>query len=281
MLYFRTRFQKTHLIWILLSAVLAAGCQQDPSPRSLLDKAHDRWIDGHSHSAVELFKAVLEVSPQGPYAQEALFRLGEIHYFDLDDYKTALQYFQDVVKRSPKGPFTYDARKYIAEIVELNIKDLDQAIIEYQNLINNYPGQEKNAEHQFRIASIFFKKHNYDQALVELEILLENYPKSEWAERAYFRMVEILFSLKRCDEARKLNEEFRKKYPTSDFRGDMAFVMASCLEEEGKLKQALDQFQELQNSYRYPALVKMKLDGLQQRINKGGRSKRKIHRSRR
>lgn len=280
MLFIRNAFHIQYL-FLLFAFVLAAGCQQDPAPRHLLEKAHEEWIDGNTHSAVEIFKSVLKASPDGPYAEEALFRLGEIHYFDLDEYQTALQYFQDVVKRSPKGPFTYDARKYIAEIVELNIKDLDQAIIEYQNLINHYRGREENAEHQFRIASIFFKKHNYDQALVELEILLENYPKSDWAERAYFRMVEILFSLKKCDEARDLHKEFQKKYPTSDFRGDMAFVMASCLEEEGKLKLAYNEFKELKDKYRYPALVKMKLEGLDQRIKKGGRSKRKIHKSRR
>lgn len=277
---YRIAFQFKFLVWLVV-LVFAGACQPDPEPRRLLEKAHDRWIDGHSHSAVELFRAVLEISPKGPVAQEALFRLGEIYYFDLDDYEKALGFFQDVAKRNPKGPFAYDSRKYIAEIVELNIKDLDQAIIEYQNLINLNERPEENAEHQFRIASIFFKKHNYDQALMELEILLENYPKSDWAERAYFRMMEILFSLKKCDEARTRYTAFQNAFPRSDFEGDMEFIMASCLEEEGQLDQAHERFKALEGNYRYPALIKMKLEGLEQRIKKGGRSKRKIHRSRR
>lgn len=279
-LFIRTRSHFKWLLWIAL-ALLIGGCQPDPTPRNLLEKAHDRWIDGHSHSAVELFRAVLEVSPQGPFAEEALFRLGEIHYFDLDEHEKALNYFHDVVKRNPKGPLVYESRKYIAEIVELNIKDLDQAIIEYQNLINHNERPEENPEHQFRIASIFFKKHNYDQALMELEILLENYPRSEWAERAYFRMMEILFSMKKCDEARTRYAQFQNTFPHSDFEGDMEFIMASCLEEEGELDLAHERFKALEGSYRYPALIKMKLEGLEQRIKKGGRSKRKIHRSRR
>ncbi len=261
-------------------AVLWAGCQ-DTGPQRLIDKANDEWLKGRNQSAAEIFKTVLQMDPEGPYAMEALFRLGEIYYFDFDNHTQALKYFQEVVEQSAKSPYRYDAQKYIAEIVEINLKDLDQAIIEYQNLINHYPKKEQNAEHQFRIASIFFKKQNYDQALVELEILLETYPGTDWAEQAYYRTAEILYSLRRCPEARVRYAGFKKEFPKSDFLGDMEFIMASCLEEEGQLQLAYDRFKELESTYKYPAILKLKMEGIQKRIQKGGRSKRKIPRGRR
>jgi len=271
--------QGRHLVF-LAAVLLWVGCQ-DAGPQRLIDKANDEWVKGRNQSAAETFKTVLEMEPTGPYAEEALFRLGEIYYFDFNDHGQALNYFQEVARQSPKSPFTYDAQKYIAEIVEINLKDLDQAIIEYQNLINHYPKKEQNAEHQFRIASIFFKKQNYDQALVELKILLENYPGTDWAEQAYYRTAEILYSLQRCPEARVCYGGFKKQFPNSGYIGDMDFIMASCLEEEGQLQLAYNRFKELEGTYKYPAILKMKMEGIQKRIQKGGRTKRKIPRSQR
>jgi tetratricopeptide (TPR) repeat protein len=258
---------------LLLAATLAC---KDTRVDGLLMKANSEWVQGRNHSAIELFNAVLEVAPSGPQAEESLFRLGEIYYFGLGETDRAINYFQEVVSIQPRGDFAYGAQKYIAEIVELNFRDLDQAIIEYQKLINEYKKPKENPEHQFRIAAIYFKKHNYEQAIVEFDILVENYPSNPWSEEAYLRMVEIMHNMDRCDDARDKYSQFRVKYPGSSFSGEMEFVMASCLEDEGKLKLAYSRFKKLEGDYKYPALLKMKLEGIEGRIKKGGKTKRKI-----
>jgi hypothetical protein len=48
----------------------------------------------------------------------------------------------------------------------------------------------------------------------------------------------------------------------------MKFIVASCLEEEGMLQEAFDMFQSLKNNYTYPALLKMKIEGIEKRIKK-------------
>jgi len=272
-----------HCLSLLFCLILALGLSacEDSRAQNLLHKANDEWVKGRNHSAVEIFKSVLEVTPSGPVAEEALFRLGEIYHFGLGETDQAISYFQEVVGMTPRGTYAYNAQKYIAEIVENTFKDLDQAIIEYQNLINDYNNLNENVEHQFRIASIYLKKHNYEQAFVEYELLLENYPRSPWTEEAQFRSAEILYTLKRCPEARESYSKFKVDYPGSKFTPEIEFIMASCLEDEGKLKLALTRFQNLKDSYPYPALIKMKLEGIENRIKKGGRSKKKIPRYRR
>ncbi len=262
-------------VCILLQATLGCG---DTRAENLLLRANEEWVQGRNHSAIELFNAVLEIAPSGPHAEEALYRLGEIYYFGLGETGKAIRYFQEVVNIRPRGEFAYGAQKYIAEIVELNFRDLDQAIIEYQKLINEYKIPAENSEQQFRIAAIYFKKHNYEQALVEFEILIETYPSNPWSEEAYLRMSEILHNLERCSESRDKYSQFRVVYPKSTYTGEMEFVMASCLEEEGKLKLAYNRFKGLEGDYKYPALLKMKLEGIEGRIKKGGKTKRKIPR---
>ncbi len=254
------------------------GCE-DARVESLLQKANEEWVSGRNHSAIEIFKSVLEIAPSGPYAEEALFRLGEIYHFGLGETSQAITYFQEVASMTPKGQFAYPAQRYIAEIVEITFQDFEQAIIEYQKLINEFSSAGDQPEHQYRIASIYFKRHDYEQAMVELDILLEDYSESVWAEEALFRMTEILYTLHRCDEAREMYSKFRVRHPSSTFTGEIEFIMASCLEDEGKLKLARTRFKSLEGTYRYPALLKMKLEGIESRINKGGKSKRKVRRS--
>jgi TolA-binding protein len=247
--------------WFLLSS-----CSEQMDP--LLQQANEEWIQGRNHSAIEMFNEVLKNYPSGIQAEEALFRLGEIHHFSLNNSTQALIYFQEVMQMNRGGEFSYPAQKYIAEIAEFGLKDYDQAIIEYQNLINHYKDKKENGNHQYRIASIYYKKQNYEQALVELNILLENYPRSSWAEETKFKIIEILYALSRCPEAREQYRHFNLEYSKSRFKEDMEFVVASCLEEEGHLQDAYNRFKSLEGHYIYPAILKMKLVGIEKRMKK-------------
>jgi TolA-binding protein len=252
------------ILFSALFILVSCGEQNDP----LIDKANDEWIQGHNHSALELLNEVLKKYPSGPKAEEALFRMGEIHHYSLDNSTRALNYFQEVQQMNRQGLFSYDAQKYIAEIAEFGLKDYDQAIIEYQNLINFYEKKHSDGEHQYRIASIYYKKQNYEQALVELQILLENYAKSPWAEETKFKIIEILYALNRCPEAREQYRHFNLEYSNSRFKSEMDFVVASCLEEEGHLQDAYNRFKALEGQYTFPSILKMKLLGIEKRIEK-------------
>lgn len=253
-------------ILLLLWLLVLVACT-DTHVENLVAKANEEWINGRNHSAVEMFKSVLEIAPSGPHAEEALFRLGEIYHFGLGDSVQAINYFQEVVQMNKKGPYAYDARKYIAEIVEFTFKDYQQAIIENQSLINDYGEGTKNGDHQFRIASIYYKISNYEQALVELEILLEKYPENKWVDEAQYKIIEMLYTLNQCEESREQYQRFIKGR-NSSFKTEADFVMASCLEEEGKLEEALESFTALQGQYKYPDLLQVKLEGIKSRIAK-------------
>tara|TARA_B100001123_G_C15194249_1_gene980686 strand:+ start:243 stop:1043 length:801 start_codon:yes stop_codon:yes gene_type:complete len=257
---------KASIYIFALLFLLSCGEKNDP----LIQKANQEWIQGNNNNALKLLNGVLKNNPKGLKAQEALFRMGEIHHFSLNNSTRALVFFQEVRQMNREGPFGYKAQKYIAEIAEFSLKDYDQAIIEYQNLINFYKDGLAKGEHQFRIASIYYKKQNYHQALVELQILLENYPKSPWAQETKFKIVEILYALNRCPEAREHYRHFNLEYANSRFKSEMDFVVASCLEEEGHLEDAYNLFKSLEGQYTYPSILKMKLAGIEKRIEKKG-----------
>jgi len=234
----------------------------------LVLKANDEWVNGRNHSAVEGFKSVLKKYPSGHLAEEALFRLGEIYHFSLNNSAQAISYFQEVMELNKNGSFGSEAQKYIAEIMEFTFKDYDQAIIEYQKLINMCDEPQKNSEHQYRIASIYIKKQNYEQAFAEFEILLTMYPKSTWVETAQFKILETLYALNRCSEIPEYHNNFIDSYPDGKYRSEIEFILASCIEDKGMLKEAYKGFKALEMDYAYPPLLKMKLENIEKRINK-------------
>ena len=258
-------YVKRSLLCFVVLFLTACGAD---GGQKLISEANDEWIKGHNQSAVEIFKTVIKKYPSTPFAQEALFRLGEIYHFSLDNSAQAIIYFQEVMAADKAGSYNFDAQKYIAEIMEFTFKDLDQAIIEYQNLINKFDRPREKGDHQYRIASIYFKKRNYEQALVEFEVLLGKYPKSLRAGEAQFKILETLYTLKRCSDVRRYYDDFNEGSTGSKYQGEMKFVVASCLEEEGMLKEAFDMFASLGDNYVYPALLQMKLEGIEKRIRK-------------
>jgi len=260
---------RPYVKWSLLSfVVLFLTACGDGGGQKLISEANDEWIKGRNQSAVEIFKTVLKKYPSTSLTQEALFRLGEIYHFSLDNSEQAIVYFQEVMATDKAGSYNFSAQKYIAEIMEFTFKDLDQAIIEYQHLLNKFDQPLEKGDSQYRIASIYFKKRNYEQALVEFEVLLEKYPKSPRAEEAQFKILETLYALKRCSDVRRYYDDFIEGLPSSKGQSEMKFVVALCLEEEGMLQEALDMFTSMEGNYTYPALLQIKLEGIEKRIRK-------------
>ena len=250
---------------LFIIPLLACGVGQG---EQLVLKANNEWIKGRNHSAIEMFKSILKQYPSGQLTEEALFRLGEIYHFSLNNSIQAISYFQEVMEINKNGPFGLDAQKYIAEIMEFTFKDYDQAIIEYQKLIHMCDEPQKNSDHQYRIASIYIKKQNYEQAFAEFEILLTMYPKSTWVETAQFKILGILYALNRCSEIPEYHNNFINSYPDGKYRTEIEFILASCIEDKGMLKEAYKGFKALEMDYAYPALLKMKLENIEKRINK-------------
>jgi|TARA_B110000438_G_scaffold293876_1_gene334417 TolA-binding protein len=254
------------------------ACAEDRSDK-LIKEADEEWIKGNNHGAIEILKKVLVERPKGPPAEEALFRLGEITYYSIGNSSQAIIYFKELLKVNKNKKFSYTAQKYISEIVEFSLKDYDQSIIEYQKLIDNFNVVEENGDHQFRIASIYYKKQEYDQSLVEFQILIEKYQDSPRVEESLFKMSEILYALNRCPEALEKYKVFAKQFPDSSFLSEMDFVMASCKEEDGRLKEAHLAFKSLVGRYPYTSILNMKLEGIETRLKKSGNVYKNLTRS--
>ena len=94
------------------------------------------------------------------------------------------------------------------------------------------------------------------------------YPKSTWVETAQFKILETLYALNRCSEITEYHNDFINSHPDGKYRSEIEFILASCIEDKGMLKEAYKGFKALEMDYAYPALLKMKLENIEKRINK-------------
>jgi TolA-binding protein len=80
--------------------------------------------------------------------------------------------------------------------------------------------------------------------------------------------LETLYTLDRCSEIQEYHNNFIDSYPDSKYRSEMKFIIAACLEDKGMLIKAYKEFKTLEMDYAHPALLKMKIENIEKRINK-------------
>lgn len=251
---------------LFILVVLLYGCFSDPE-REILKAAENEWNQRRYNNAVEKYQQEVEKFPNGKFTDEALFRLGEISRLNLAQEKEALVYFYTLVKKeSPK--YKIAAQENISNIYQHDLRDYDQAIIEYQKLIHMDPDPRNAAKNQYGLSLCYFKKGDYSQAITELDILLKEYPGSELVEKAIFQKYNCYFILGVCDKAIEGYNHFLKKFPQSQFASEAKYSVGNCLEEKEDLVGALALYKSISGESFNKNLVKIKIEGIEDRLTK-------------
>lgn len=111
------------------------------------------------------------------------------------------------------------------------------------------------AEQIFRIASHFQVQRQYDRAASSYRHLIETHPSSLWADDAQFHLAEVLHRQGKVKEAVQEYERLRVVYPHGEWTSLALYVLGShysSLGDEKNLMEAVDRFQ---------GVVKLKSDG--------------------
>lgn len=122
------------------------------SPREVYNMAHFDYLKGNYSLAVEGFKIYLDQFPESPYADNALYWIGEC-YFSQRDFKSAVEYFKRLILEYPQGdkvPAAYLKRG----ISLLEMGDQEQALSVFMLLTSKFPLEEEAKIAQEKIKEI-------------------------------------------------------------------------------------------------------------------------------
>jgi tol-pal system protein YbgF len=112
----------------------AADAEQE---RQAYERAFELLKQGRYDLAVAAFKAFVQSYPNGQYADNAQYWLGEANYVQRQ-FKDALKEFQAVVNNHPSSPKRPDAMLKMGYTYQ-ELGDLDQARMTLNDVISNYP----------------------------------------------------------------------------------------------------------------------------------------------
>ncbi len=253
------------MLLLLVGVVGYSGWKeyQVAEPQRLLTKGVKLESLGRSTEALENYKRIIALYPQGSLAPEALYRKARLWHFDLQDPHQALLRYLQLERDYADSSYLQQSREEAARIVKIDLGDDIQAIGYYQRLLSS--GQGSPDQYLYEIADSYFRLKNYPQARIELENLQSTYPDSPLLAELLHRKATILVLENRMDEAHQDWQRLVEDFPDSEYAGRARFNMAALLEEKGELESALEQYRNLQH-HPQPLLLKQKIEHLTRRI---------------
>ena len=201
---------------------------------TIFERAEALYEDEKYSSARQLFSFVYDSFPNDPLGHKAALRVADTYAVrnDVTNLTEARLRYRDFANRYPHDPdrdyallmvgHTFSARKLRPD---RDLSPIHEALGAYQQLVNLYPNsryaseaeermgglEELLAEHEWLVASFYFKNKRWIGAKWRLEYILENYPDYSKTDLVNDRISEIQIELDKAEARyKKLLEERTK-----------------------------------------------------------------------
>ena len=158
------------------------------------------------------------------------------------------------------------ARRQIAVLYKYRLNDCGQAIAVYQKILDQ-PGQE-NDQLQYEVADCYFRLNNFEQARIEFDSLLKNYPDSLLIAEVQYRIAMTYALEGKLPEAAGAYRLVIEKWVGSPHALEASFGLATVLEEQEELLEALKILEELAGIYPKQDILERKTAQVRERIEK-------------
>ncbi len=254
---------------VLIVVVLAIGGyygfihQWSAVPQKLLERGTRQEAHQQLSEASKTYQKIVADYPHSAQAEEALYRIGKLWQYDLRDVRQALLSYLTLEHDYPQSQLLHAAQEEAARIFKYSLRDYSQAIVYYQQLYQDSAPQAD--QYLYEIADCYFHLENYTQARIELENLLELFPESQLVDEALYRKGGLALLEKRYTAAQADWTKLVEDYPQSRYRSEVEYNLASLLEEQGKLHDALQKYRGIEDFSR-PDLLREKIEHLEKRI---------------
>lgn len=257
-------------LMLLLVAVAAGGYWYTLNLATFAEKKYARaealLAEEKYAEAARLFHALAKAHPDHARADEALFLVGELQHLYLKNDKEALLAYLLLDKNHPDSPLAQRAQRRAADIYMDRMEDVARAVVIYQNLIDQ--GVAEADQLQYRIAEAYFRLNNFEQARIEWENLLKQFPDSPLAPEAGYRIAVSQALQHEFAEARAGFENVFTRWPDHPYALEARFGLATVLEEQEFLKDALDLLEQLRGSYPKPEVLEQRIEQVRERMEK-------------
>ncbi len=258
------------LVLTLLLLVAAGGFWYYSNMQTRLEETFQKGLtlrqEAKYSAAVELFIKLHDEYPDFIRAPQALFQAAEIQDLYLRRYSDALLNFLLLERDFPVAAEVGPARQKVAILYKYRLNDCSQAIAVYQKVLEQ-SGKE-NDRLQYEVADCYFRLNNFEQARIEFESLLKKYPQSTMLAEVQYRIAMTYAVEGKLPEAAAAYRLVMENWGESPYVMEARFGLATVLEEQEKLLEALKILEDLAESYPKQDILERKTAQVRERIAK-------------
>jgi len=216
--------------------------------------------------AVDLFDKLHDEYPDFERVPESLFQAAEIQDLYLGRYSDALLTYLMLERDFPEAAEVVQARKQVAVLYKYRLNDCGQAIAVYQKVLDQPdPG---NDQLQYEVADCYFRLNNFDQARIEFDSLVNNYPQSILIAEVQYRIAMTYALEGKLPEAAGAYRLVVERWSESPYSVEASFGLATVLEEQEELLEALKILESLAGIYPKQEILERKTAQVRERIEK-------------
>ena len=166
----------------------------------------------------------------------------------------------------PGAPEGAAARRQGESVYKFRLNDCRQAMAGYQKVLDQ-PGHE-NDQLQYGVPDCYFRLNNFAQARLEFESLNKNYAHSDLVAEVQYRIAMTYALEGKQPEAASTYSLVIEQWPESPYALEARFGLATVLEEQEKLLEALKILEELTGVYPKQDILERKIEQVRERIDK-------------
>ncbi len=216
--------------------------------------------------AVALFTKLHDEHPSFERIPQALFQSAEIQDLYLGRYSDALLTYLKLERDYPDAPEVFLARRQVAVLYKYRLNDCSQAIAVYQKVLDR---TERDSDQlQYEVADCYFRLNNFSQARIEFESLLKNYSYSSLFAEVQYRIAMTYALEGKLPEAAGAYRVVIERWSESPYAIEASFGLATVLEEQEELVEALKILEELAGVYPKEDILIRKTEQVRERIEK-------------
>lgn len=216
--------------------------------------------------AVELFEKLHDEQPTFSRIPQALFQTAEMQDLYLGRYSDALLTYLMLERDYPNAPEVSAARTQVAVLYKYRLNDCSQAIAVYQKVLDET--DRDSDQLQYEVADCYFRLNNFAQARIEFETLLKNYPQSDLFAEVQYRIAMTYALEGKLPEAAGAYRVVIERWTESPYAVEARFGLATVLEEQEELVEALKILEDLEGVYPKQDVLARKTEQVRERIEK-------------
>lgn len=200
-------------------------------------------INGEVLSAKESLNRVINVYPESPYVDDALFEKASLD-FERGNYQAAVGGFSDLITKKPASPFVPYAMQRRA-IAHFNLKNYRRTEEDYKNFLKQFPGHNETNNILLGLQEVLAeqkKSHEFEQFLAAYK--LAN-PDTEGLEVVEFESARTYYNSLEYDKAITAFTAFMQTYPEDHRVHDAKYYIAESYYRKREAFNALPLYYEL------------------------------------